>query len=188
MPAPQRPFRLQVRAVGQQVAVATVNEPYAVEFRRSPCRRLVGAVVALLVIAAAVTAATVLGDQRPWWGLLLLYGPIAITSGALARRARRRQPRLPLRLTDTALEVTGPDGSTLAIDLSNIARARVHGWLEPRLTVEPVDPQRTQPPLKAQQWSRLGRPYDLVIPLDWMSPGRDALRRELAQRLPARTQ
>ncbi|MGV9210843.1 hypothetical protein ACTFTM_03170 [Micromonospora sp. RB23] len=146
--------------------------------------------MALLVIAAVVAATTMLGDQRPWWGLLLFYGPIAIASGAVARRNRRRQPRLPLRLTDMALEVTVPDGSTLAIDLSNIARARVHGWLEPRLTVEPVDPQRTRPPLKANQWWGPGRtkPYDLIVPIDWMSPGRDALRRELAQRLPARTQ
>lgn len=67
---------------------------------------------------------------------------------------------------------------------------RSHGWLEPRLTVEPVDPQRTRPPLKAHQWSGFGRrrkPYDVVVPLQWMSPGRDTLRRGLARRLPART-
>lgn len=173
--------------VGQQVTVGTVDEPYAVEFRHSPRRRRAGAVVALLVIAAVITVVSLLQHRR-WWEFLLLYGPTAIASGAVARWARRRQPRLPLRLTDTTLEVTGPDGSTLAIDLSNIARARVHGWVEPRLTVEPVDPQHTRPPMRARQWSGLGRhnPYDLVIPLNWMSPGRVALRRELAQRLPAR--
>ncbi|PWU43861.1 hypothetical protein DLE60_27175 [Micromonospora globispora] len=130
--------------------MAKVHASSAVEFRRSPRRRLVAAVVALLLLTAVVTAVTVL-QHRQWWEVLLLYGPAGIGGAVVTRAVRKHQPRLPLRLTDTALELIIPDGSTLAIDLSDIARARVRGWLEPRLTVEPVDPQRTRPPLKAHQ-------------------------------------
>jgi hypothetical protein len=52
--------------------------------------------------------------------------------------------------------------------------------------IEPVDPQRTRPPLKPWQWSGLQRrwPYQLSVPLDCMTPGLSVLRDKLATRLP----
>lgn len=54
--------------VGKHVAMANVHASSAVEFRRSPRRRLVGAVVAMLLLAAVVTAVMVL-QHRQWWEL-----------------------------------------------------------------------------------------------------------------------
>ncbi|MFI6068449.1 hypothetical protein ACIA47_24700 [Micromonospora sp. NPDC051227] len=66
-----------------------------------------------------------------------------------------------------------------------MASAQVRGRLDPRLVVMPLDPQQTRPPMRPGQWSTPGRgPYELVVRLAWMTPGPDALRRELARRLP----
>ncbi|SCE83986.1 hypothetical protein GA0070564_1011247 [Micromonospora mirobrigensis] len=153
-------------------------------FRYSPRRWLLTMVVTLLCAVPVVAVLSALQHKR-WWELVLLYGPMIVVVGIMSRRVRRRQPRLPLRLTDTALEVATPDGGTLVIDYANIARARVHGWAEPRLTVEPVDPQLARPPLRANHWFGRGRnkPYDVIVPLDWMTPGRTVLRRELDRRI-----
>ncbi|MFC0005469.1 hypothetical protein [Micromonospora siamensis] len=153
-------------------------------FRYSPRRWLVTMGVILLCAVPVVVVLSALQDKR-WWETVLFYGPLAVVSAVMTRWSRKRQLRLPLRLTDTALEVATPDGGTLAIDYSNIARVRMHGWVEPRLTVEPVDPQLVRPPLKANHWFGRGRnkPYDVIVPLDRVTPGRATLRRELDQRI-----
>ncbi|MEV4463845.1 hypothetical protein AB0J51_09500 [Micromonospora echinofusca] len=109
-------------------------------------------------------------------------GPAAC---CLLSHAQRSAHRLPLRLTEEHLEVTGPSHATVAIEWSNVARAEIRGRLTSVLVVEPVDPDRTRPPLRRWQWAGHGRsrPYELVVPLAGMTPGRGALRRELARRL-----
>jgi hypothetical protein len=166
--------------------VAVVDDTSVTEFRKSGRCRLVTRVVALVVAVAALVVYSVI-RHHPWWLPFLLFGPIAIYSAALARWDRRHRPRLPLRLTPQGLTVTVADDSTLAIDWSNIARARVRGrWWQPRLLIEPVDPQQTRPPLKRWQWSGLQRrrPYHVNVPLDCMTPGPRVLREKLAIRLP----
>ncbi|MFC0100234.1 hypothetical protein ACFFKH_22270 [Micromonospora marina] len=55
------------------------------------------------------------------------------------------------------------------------------------LVIEPVDPDQARPARK--RWQRAGhgqsRPYEIVVPLACMTPGRDLLRRELSQRTAA---
>jgi hypothetical protein len=166
--------------------VAFVDDTSVIEFRKSGRCRLVTMVVALLVGIATLAAYSVL-RHTPWWQPFLMFGPIAVLSAAFTRWDLRHRPRLPLRLTRQGLTVAVADGSTLAIDWSNVARARIRGsWLQPRLLIEPVDPQRTRPPLKPWQWSGLQRrwPYQLSVPLDCMTPGLSVLRDKLATRLP----
>lgn len=174
-----------LRGLGQKTTVADPDASSVVEFHYSPRLHRRAKIVALLAGAATLAVYTAL-TGRPWWQVLLQFGFIGIGVAAGIRWQLRRQPRLPLRLTDRALELTGPDGTTLAIDWSNLAHARVRGRLEPRLVVEPVDPQRTRPPLRPGQWAAPGqrRPYALTVQLAWMTPSSDVLRRELARRLP----
>lgn len=157
----------------------------ALEFRYSPRRHRRAKLVALLGAAATLAVYPALSGE-PWWEGLLRYGLIVLALAAGTRWQLRDQPRLPLRLTAEALELTGPDGTRLAIDWTDVATARVRGGLDPRLVVEPVDPRRTRPPLRSYQWPAPAqrRPYELTVRLGWMTPGRDVLRRELARRLP----
>ncbi|MGW5668922.1 MerC domain-containing protein [Micromonospora sp. NPDC003776] len=154
------------------------------EFRYSPRRHRRAKILALLGAGATLAAYSVLSGE-PWWEGLLRYGLIGLAIAAGTRWHLRDQPRLPLRLTAEALELTGPDGTRLAIDWTDLASARVRGGLDPRLVVEPVDPRHTRPPLRPYQWATPGqrRPYELTVRLSWMTPGRDVLCRELARRL-----
>lgn len=165
--------------------MASLDPSCVMEFHYSPRRHRMAKIVALLAAAATLAAYTVLSGES-WWQVLLRFGFIGIGIAAVTRWQQRRQPRLPLRLTDEALQLTGPDGTALAIDWANVARARVQGRLDPRLVIEPVDPQGTQPPLRPRQWAvpRQRRPYELTVRLHWMTPSPDVLRRELARRLP----
>ncbi|MFF5171857.1 hypothetical protein ACFY3U_04395 [Micromonospora sp. NPDC000089] len=158
--------------------------PSVVEFHRSPPRYWKLAVV--LFAGAALLAGYAAFTGEPWWQVFVRFGLIGVGVGVGTRWAVRREARLPLRLTDRALELTGPDGTTLAIDWTNLARARVQGRLDRRLVVEPVDPQLTRPPMRPNQWAASGqrRPYALTVRLDRMTPGIDRLRDELARRLP----
>ncbi|WP_433342605.1 hypothetical protein [Micromonospora sp. CA-111912] len=129
------------------------------------------------------------GDK--WWDGLwmpLLWFLTFRSAMRLARpSASGHQARLPLRLTGEHLTVTGPGERILAIEWSNIARAEIKGRWRTFLVIEPADPDRTRPPLKRWEWAGHGqsRPYEILVPLAYMSPGRDLLRRELAHRLPA---
>ncbi|MBQ1040108.1 hypothetical protein [Micromonospora sp. C81] len=155
-----------------------------VEFHYSSRRHRIAKLLAVLGAAALVAVYAALFDE-PWWQVLLRFGAIGVGVALTTAWQLRRQPRLPLRLTDEALELTGPHGSKLRIDWANLARAQVRGRLEPRLVVTPLDPQQTRPPMRPGQWSTPGRgPYELVARLAWMTPGPDMLRRELARRLP----
>lgn len=169
---------------GRGVVVNNVDRPSVAEFRYSWRRHLLAISVVLAALAATVAAVTLRFDE-PWWRFLQ-YGWPGFTAGVIVRWLQRRQPKLPLRLTDEGLHVTGPDGSRLTIDRANLAHATVRGWLDPRLIVEPTDPQRTRPPLRPHQWPAPGqrRPYELVVRINFMTPGRDMLRRELARRFP----
>ncbi|RLP94099.1 hypothetical protein [Micromonospora sp. CV4] len=154
-----------------------------VDFHYSPRRHRTAMVLVALAAAALVTAYAVVFDE-PWWQVLLRFGFIAVAASLTLRWSMRRQPRLPLRLTEEALHLTGPGGTTLTIDWANVASAQVRGALDPRLVVRPLDPRRTRPPMQPGQWSTPGRgQYELVVQLTWMTPDRDVLRRELARRL-----
>ncbi|MEW2143678.1 hypothetical protein AB0869_12790 [Micromonospora vinacea] len=153
------------------------------DFRYSPRRHRRATVVAVLGTVALLAAYAALFDE-PWWKAPLQSGLIGIVVALVLNWQLRRQPRLPLRLTDEALHLTGPKGTGLSIDWVNMASAQVRGRLDPRLVVMPLDPERTRPPMRPGQWSTPGRsPYELVVRLAWMTPGTDALRRELARRL-----
>ncbi|MGW5559297.1 hypothetical protein ACWER9_18990 [Micromonospora sp. NPDC003944] len=137
-----------------------------------------------LAAAALLAFYTVVFDEA-WWTVLLRFGMIGAIVALTTNWQLRHQPRLPLRLTDETLHLSGPNGTRLSIDWVNMASAQVRGRLDPRLVVMPLDPQQTRPPMRAGQWSTPGRgPYELVVRLAWMRPGPDALRRELARRLP----
>ncbi|MCI4066043.1 hypothetical protein MRQ36_27230 [Micromonospora sp. R77] len=169
--------------------MTAVDESHTIEFRRST-RRVVLVAVALLVVAAGQVAFN-LTQGRQWWdGIWLL--PLYVVIFTLAKRLGRPavsgyQARLPLQLTEEHLQVAGPGEVTVSIGWSNIARAEIHGRLLASLVIEPIDPDRTHPPLKRWQWAGHGqsRPHEILVPLTHMTPGRDVLRRELAQRTAA---
>ncbi|MEU8182662.1 hypothetical protein AB0B85_24065 [Micromonospora sp. NPDC049044] len=165
--------------------MATLDDASSVvDFRYSPRHRAAQMLVVLLGAAALLAAYSALFD-KPWWQVLLRFGTIGVVVALATAWQLRRRPRLPLRLTDEALHLTGPDGTTLSIDWANLASAEIRGRLEPRLVVTPIDPQQTRPPMRPGQWSALGRGrYELVVQLAWMTPDREVLRRELARRLP----
>ncbi|WP_328652786.1 hypothetical protein OG598_01995 [Micromonospora sp. NBC_00330] len=141
--------------------------------------------VLVVLGAVALLAAYAALFDEPWWQAPLRSGLIGVVVALVLNWQLRRQPRLPLRLTDEALHLTGPKGTGLSIDWVNMAGAQVRGRLDPRLVVRPLDPEQTRPPMRPGQWSTPGRgPYELVVRLTWMTPGPDALRRELARRLP----
>ncbi|MFF0122972.1 hypothetical protein ACFYP0_12270 [Micromonospora arida] len=172
------------RPPGHWATVADLDAPSVVDFRYSPRRHRLAKVLAVLGAAALLAAYAALFDE-PWWQVLLRFGLIGVVVALITNWQLRRQPRLPLRWTDEALHLTGPNGTRLSIDWVNMAGARVRGRVDPRLVVTPLDPQQTRPPMGPGQWSTPGRgPYELVVRLSWMRPGPDALRRELARRLP----
>ncbi|MGN9766919.1 hypothetical protein ACTMS2_17385 [Micromonospora sp. SD12] len=161
--------------------MTATDESRTVEFRQSTRRRILATALGLVAVAA-VGVVVSLARGRQWWDLLWML-PLFLVLGATQRSAHR--PRLPLRLTEQHLEVTGPSHATVAIEWSNVARAEIRGRLTSVLVVEPVAPDRTRPPLRRWQWAGHGRsrPYELVVPLAGMTPGRGVLRRELARRL-----
>ncbi|MFF5055437.1 hypothetical protein ACFY1S_19880 [Micromonospora sp. NPDC000663] len=164
--------------------MSSVDAASVVDFHCSPARRRT-TVAVVTVGAAALLAGYAAAFDEPWWHALLRFGGIGLVSAAVMRWQLRRQPRLPLRLTEESLRLTGPDGTALTIDWTNVASAQVRGALDPRLVVRPRDPGQTRPPMRPGQWSTPGRgPYELVVPLTWMTPDRHVLRRELARRLP----
>ncbi|OWV00884.1 hypothetical protein B5D80_27350 [Micromonospora wenchangensis] len=160
-----------------------------IEFRRSRGRQ-VGFLTAAVLAAALAVAVVNLVSGDPWWDGLWTPALWILALGLLRGAARPspagHQPQLPLRLTADQLEVTGPGGRTLAVGWSNVARAEITGRLYPVLVIEPADPERTIPPLARWEWAVTGqsRPYEIRVPLAYLSPGRDLLRRELARRLP----
>ncbi|MET8912579.1 hypothetical protein [Micromonospora sp. NPDC004551] len=166
--------------------MTAVDESPTIEFRRSTSRQVVPIVALLVVVAGEVVFNLARGRQ--WWdGMLIL--PLYLVIFTLPKRLARPavygyQSRLPLRLTEEHLQVAGPGDITLSIDWSNIAKAEIRGRLVAFLVIEPVDPDRTRPPLKRWQWAGLGqsRPYEILVPLAYMTPGRHVLRRELAER------
>ncbi|WP_433311465.1 hypothetical protein [Micromonospora chersina] len=169
--------------------MAAVDEPSTIEFRRSRGREIAQLAIALPALAAAGVALNLAAGDAWWDGLWMpfLWFVIFRFSVRSARPwASGHQARLPLRLTGEHLEVAGPDGRTLAIEWSNISRAEIRGRWRAFLAIEPADPNRTRPPLKRWEWTGHGqsRPYEILVPLTYMSPGRDLLRRELSQRLP----
>lgn len=170
--------------------MAAIDEPSTIEFRRSGGREIAQLAIALPALSVAgVTINLAAGDT--WWDGLWMPFLWFLIFRLAARPAHPwasgHQARLPLRLTGDHLEVAGPGERTLAIEWSNISRAGIRGRWKPFLVIEPADPDRTSPPLKRWEWAGHGqsRPYEIVVPLTYMSPGRDQLRRELAQRLPA---
>ncbi|WP_433281656.1 hypothetical protein [Micromonospora sp. CA-244673] len=166
--------------------MTAADESPTIEFRRSTSRQAVPVVALLVVVAGEVVFNLARGRQ--WWdGIWIL--PLYLVIFTLPRRLARPavsgyQSRLPLRLTEEHLQVAGPGEVTLSIDWSNIAKAEIRGRLVAFLVIEPIDPDLTRPPLKRWQWAGHGqsRPYEILVPLTYMTPGRDVLRRELAQR------
>ncbi|MCG5448063.1 MULTISPECIES: hypothetical protein [Micromonospora] len=172
------------RPPGHWATVADLDASSVVDFRYSPRRHRRAKVVAVLGAAALLAAYAALFDE-PWWQAPLRFGWIGAVVALVLNWQLRRQPRLPLRLTDETLHLTGPNGTGLSIDWVNMTSAQVRGRLDPRLVVTPRDPEQTRPPMRPGQWSTPGRgPYELVVRLNWMTPGPDTLRRELARRLP----
>ncbi|MGX4653523.1 hypothetical protein ACWCHM_07525 [Micromonospora sp. SCSIO 07396] len=168
--------------------MTVADEPPTIEFRRSH-RRLVAVLVVslstLVVVAVVVNLAT--GD--PWWDGLWTPAwilALGLLRGVAPLPSTGHQARLPLRLTPDHLEVTGPGERTLVIGWSNVARAEITGRLYPVLVIEPTDPARTVPAFGRWEWAVAGqsRPYEVRVPLAYLSPGRALLRRELARRLP----
>ncbi|MEU6074197.1 hypothetical protein [Micromonospora sp. NPDC047074] len=167
------------------------DEPRTVEFRRS-ARRLVLRMTLGLLAAATIGIVVSLARGRPWWDLLwalLPYLAVFHISPLPTPPGGSQRTRLPVRLDDQRLEVSGPDDTTLAIDWSNVERAEIRGRLTPSLHVEPVDPELTRPPMRRWQWAGYGQshPYEIVVPLTDVTPGPGVLRRELARRLPGAT-
>ncbi|MEH0985022.1 hypothetical protein [Micromonospora sp. CPCC 205556] len=163
--------------------------PPTIEFRASARHRTAFMVIGLLLVVGASVAFNLVRGRQWWDGLWL--GLLCFAILEVSRRVARPpdsgyQARLPLRLTGDHVEVSGPDDITVTIAWSNIARAEIHGVLAAFLVIEPVDPDRTRPPLKRWQWAGHGqsRPHEILVPLAHLTPGRDVLRRELARRLP----
>lgn len=153
-------------------------------------REIVYLAIALSAVAVAGVGINLAAGDEWWDGLWLplLWFLTFRFSVRLARSgASGHQARLPVRLTGEHLEVAGPGDRSLAIEWSNIARAEIRGRWRALLVVEPAHPDRTRPPLKRWEWAGHGqsRPYEILVPLAYMSPGRDQLRRELADHLPA---
>ncbi|MGC5309002.1 hypothetical protein [Micromonospora zamorensis] len=172
------------RPLGHSTVVTSLDASSVVEFHYSSRRHRIAMIVVGLGAAALLAFYTVVFDEV-WWQVLLRFGMIGAVVALTTNWQLRRQPRLPLRLTDETLHLTGPNGTRLSIDWANMASAQVRGRLDPRLVVMSLDPQQTRPPMQPGQWSTPGRgPYELVVRLAWMTPGPDALRRELARRLP----
>ncbi|MEU7960510.1 hypothetical protein [Micromonospora humida] len=168
--------------------MTAADGPPAIEFRRSR-RRQVALLAAGLPTAVLVVAVVNLATGDPWWDGLWIAAwilALGLLRGAARPSSTGHQPRLPLRLTPDHLEVTGPGERTLVVGWPNVARAEITGWLYPVLVVEPADPDRTVPPLARWEWAVAGqsRPYEIRVPLVYLSPGRDRLRRELSRRLP----
>ncbi|WP_327031032.1 hypothetical protein OG989_16640 [Micromonospora sp. NBC_01740] len=139
------------------------DEPHTVEFRRSALR-LVRRTTLGLLAAAAIGVLVSLARGRLWWdGLWVLLPYLAVFHFSPLPTPPRgsQRTRLPVRLDDQRLEVSGPGDTTLAIDWSR-------RW----------------------QWAGYGqsRPYEIVVPLTGMTPGPGVLRRELARWLPGATQ
>ncbi|MGW5667135.1 hypothetical protein [Micromonospora sp. NPDC003776] len=171
------------------MAVSAADEVSPVEFRLSMSRRIVPLIGAVLVAAALFVAFNLAADRSWWRGLwqIAVYAAIFALAQHVARpTGSGYQSQLPLRLTKEHLTVAGPGDITLALEWPNIARAEIRGRLPAFLLIEPVDPDRTQPPMKRWQWAGHGqsRPYEILVPLAYMTPGRSVLRRELARRLP----
>ncbi|MGC4765944.1 hypothetical protein ACLQ20_24100 [Micromonospora sp. DT46] len=165
---------------------------HTVEFRRSALR-LVRRTTLGLLAAAVIGVLVSLARGRLWWdGLWVLLPYLAVFHFSPLPTPPRgsQRTRLPVRLDDQRLEVSGPGDTTLAIDWSNVERAEIRGRLTPSLHVEPADPERTRPPMRRWQWAGYGqsRPYEIVVPLTGMTPGPGVLRRELARWLPGATQ
>ena len=126
--------------------------------------------------ALALLAAYAALFDEPWWQAPLRSGLIGVVVALVLNWQLRRQPRLPLRLTDEALRLE-TEGTGLSIDWVNMAGAQVRGRLDPRLVVRPLDPEQTRPPMRPGQWSTPGRgPYELVVRahLDDAGPRRTA--------------
>ncbi|WP_208567571.1 hypothetical protein [Micromonospora antibiotica] len=181
---------MALRPAGQYAAVTTADEPTVIEFRRSRGRE-VGFLATALPVLAVALAVVNLASGDPWWDGLwlpltwfLLWG---FFRGVARPPSSGQRPGLPLRLAVDHLQVAGPGERTLAIEWSNVARAEISGWWYPVLAIEPADPDRTRPPIARWEWATYGqsRPYEIRVPLVYLSPGRDQLRRELARRLPA---
>ncbi|MEV4773269.1 hypothetical protein [Micromonospora humida] len=168
--------------------MTAADEPSTIEFRRSR-RRQVAVLAAGLPTAVLVVAVVNLATGDPWWdGLWIAAWILAfgLLRGAARPSSTGHQPRLPLRLTADHIEVTGPGERTLVIGWSNVARAEITGRLYPVLVVEPADPDRTVPRWpggSGRSPGRAGRTRS-GVPLVYLSPGRDRLRRELSRRLP----
>ena len=145
----------------------------AVTFRISTRRHVVAVVGPLLGVIAAIGIVNVTLNRR-WWDGLGLPVLLAALMSIFYWFGERRSTsiRLPLRLTGEGLELTGPSGGTVFIAWFNIAHASVNGRWIPYLLVDVVDPAQT-------------RPEQILVPLMYMTPGSDVLRRELARRLPA---
>ncbi|MET7710185.1 hypothetical protein [Micromonospora sp. NPDC005189] len=172
------------------MGVTDADEPLTIVFRRSVGREIVHLAIALPAATGAGVGINLATGDKWWDGLWmpLLWFLIFRYSVRLARpSASGHQARLPLRLSGEHLEVAGSGGSVLAIEWSNIARAEIRGRWRAFLVIEPADPDQTRPPLKRWEWAGHGqsRPYEILVPLVNMSPGRDLLRRELARQLPA---
>ncbi|MEU7995248.1 hypothetical protein AB0B83_07895 [Micromonospora sp. NPDC049060] len=145
-----------------------------------------------LLAVAAIGVVINLARGRPWWDGLWTYLPLVMLFHFWrlpTPPGGSQRTLLPVRLDDQRLEMSGPGDTTLAIDWSNVERAEIRGRLTPSLHVEPVDPERTRPPMRRWQWAGYGqsRPYEIVVPLTGMTPGPGVLRRELARRLPGAT-
>lgn len=181
---------MALRTAGQHTAVTTADEPPVIEFRRSLGRQ-VGFLATAVPVAALALAVVNLASGDPWWDglwLPLTWFLFFYLSLPMSRPpSAGNQARLPLRLTADHLQVAGPGERTLVIEWSNVARAEISGRWQTFLVIEPADPDRIRPPLARWEWAGYGqsRPYEIRVPLAYLSPGRDLLRRELARRLPA---
>ncbi|WP_431945595.1 hypothetical protein [Micromonospora marina] len=182
--------RLAAGPVGQKIVVTAADESPTIEFRRS-ARRQIARLVIVLLVGGAVGVVFNLARGRQWWdGMLMLPLCLAVLifSDRFARpMGNGYRSRLPIRLTGEHLQVAGPGDITLSIDWPNIARAEIRGGLVAFLVIEPVDPDQARPAMRRWQWAGHGqsRPYEIVVPLAYMTPGRDLLRRELSRRTAA---
>ncbi|MEU7948049.1 hypothetical protein AB0C50_25485 [Micromonospora taraxaci] len=133
------------------------------DFRYSPRRHRLAKLLVVLGAAALLAFYTVVFDEAGW-EVLLRFGMIGAVVSLTTNWQLRRQPRLPLRLTDETLHLTGPNGTRLSIDWVNMASAQVRGRLDPRLVVMPLDPEQTRPPCEPGS----GRP-PVAAPTSWSS-------------------
>jgi hypothetical protein len=176
---------LMIDAGGQQVAMTDADASPAVEFRFSRRQQLAVGVPALCFVLTAVVVVNMV-KGLPWWNLMWCYALIGVGSALLGRWSKRSGPHLPLRLTSQSLQVSGPEGGTLSVDWPNLTDAVIRGRWMPYLVVKLADPNLTRPPLGRWLGATLAdlRPYEIAVPLMYMTPGRDVLRRELARWLP----